>query len=246
MLYPNGDANFDVCEEGTINVPVAANNANAIANALDDTEPGGGTPTAPTLVEGISALDSLGADGGARVMVLATDGGPNCNDSLNGNTCTCVTGNQADCQNGGQGNCLDNVNAGNAAQAANDAGFPVFVVGIPGSENFAFVLNDLANKGGTAQAGGTAYYQATDAQALSDALGDIATRVGVCRLDLPQNATPDQIEVAVGGGTIARDVTRQNGWDLVDPNTVELFGVACANAASGGAVVTLTVCVDGG
>jgi von Willebrand factor type A domain len=245
MLYPDGDAQTNVCREGALEEAVQPNNADDIISTLDNTSPGGGTPTAPTLIRARDALAQLGVQGGSRVVVLATDGGPNCNESMDGDTCQCVTGNQNDCQQF-PGNCLDNENASAAAQIVNDAGYPVFVVGIPGSENFAFVLNALADAGGTAQAGATRYYDATDAAALESALQEIAIRVGACRFDLPNNTSPDAITVTVGGTAIARDPNRDNGWDLVDANTVELFGVACTDAATTGAQVALEVCANGG
>lgn len=233
MLYPD-DRGGDVCQEGSVRVGVAANNASSIVNTLNGTEPNGGTPTATTLVEAMGVLDGLSAEGGARAVVLATDGGPNCNGSLDGNTCRCVAPNPEDCQDFSE-NCLDDVNAIGAATGLNAAGFPVFVVGIPGAESFTDVLNALANAGGTAQAGATAFYDANSSADLATALEDIAIRVGACRFDLPQNVSAADVTVKVNGGDVARDTTRVNGWDLVDPNTVELFGVPCQEAVNGGA-----------
>lgn len=244
MLYPDGNAEQNVCREGALEEPVQANNADDIINVLDDTGPGGGTPTAPTLIRARDALANLGVQGGSRVVVLATDGGPNCNDALNGNTCTCVTGDQDDCRNSA-GNCLDDDNAIAAAGIVNDAGFPVFVVGIPGSENFSSVLSGLAEAGGTAQAGALGYYDATEASDLETALQQIALRVGACRFDLPQDVDVSRVSVTVGGAVIDRDAQREEGWDLVDANTVELFGVACGDAATTGAQVNLEVCAGG-
>jgi hypothetical protein len=245
MLYPNGDADSNVCRQGNIRVGVAANNAGAIRNVLNGTAPGGGTPTAATLTQALSALSQLSDEGGPRAVVLATDGGPNCNGSLNGSTCRCVAPNQQQCRDFAQ-NCLDDANAIAAASQLNGAGFPVFVVGIPGSENFTDVLNSLANAGGTAQAGATAFYGATSSNDLATAIEDIAVRVGGCRFDLPQNVTPADVSVQVDGRDVARDTSRQNGWDLVDPNTVELFGVPCQEAVNGGAgvaAVAIQICL---
>lgn len=243
MLYPNGDADNDVCEQGNVRVNVGPNRAGAIAQALGASGPGGGTPTAATLVEARAALASLPAEGGPRVVVLATDGGPNCNGSLDGDTCRCVAP-QQQCAQFAE-NCLDDANTIAAATQLNAAGFPVFVVGIPGAENFTDVLNALANAGGTAQAGATAFYGTSSSDDLATALEDIAVRVGACRFDLPNNVSANDVTVTVGGATISRDTNRVNGWDLVDPNTIELFGVPCEEAVSGGggaATVEVQVC----
>ena len=244
MLYPNGDSNSDACREGVLREGVEPTNANDIVNTLNNTEPGGGTPTAVTLGEAKSVLDGLPADGGGRAIILATDGGPNCNESLNGDTCRCVAANAADCQ-GNAGNCLDDANTISAAAQLNAAGYPVFVVGIDGTEAFTDVLNALASAGGTAQAGATAFYGVDDQAQLESAIEDIAIRIGVCRFDLPANFSAAQVTVTVNANVVARDTTRVNGWDQVDPNTIELFGVPCADAVDGGGgatVVDIQVC----
>jgi hypothetical protein len=245
MLYPNGDANNDVCREGNLREDVQPTNADDIIDELNNTEPGGGTPTAATLGQARQALDALGAEGGARAVILATDGGPNCNESLNGDTCRCVSQNPQDCIDF-PGNCLDDSNTLGAAAALNAAGYPVFVAGIDGSEAFSDVLNALATAGGTAQAGATAFYGVDDQGQLEDAIEDIAVRVGICRFDLPANFAASDATVTVNGQDIARDTSRINGWDQVDPNTIELFGVPCSDAVNGGAgatIVVIRVCV---
>lgn len=246
MLYPNGDANNDVCREGNLREDVQPTNAADIIDELNNTEPGGGTPTAATLGQARAALDALGeGDGGARAVILATDGGPNCNESLDGDTCRCVSTNAQDCIDF-PGNCLDDSNTIGAAAALNASGYPVFVAGIDGSEAFSDVLNALATAGGTAQAGGTAFYGVDDQAQLEQAIEDIAIRVGICRFDLPANFTASDATVTVNGADVARDTSRINGWDQVDPNTIELFGVPCSDAVNGGAgatVVVIRVCV---
>lgn len=238
MTYPVGD----VCGEGSLRVPVRPDNADNVMNQLNLIPEGeGGTPTAVTLAEARRVLRDLPAQGGTRAVVLATDGGPNCNGALNGDTCRCVDPNSQYCRDFSE-NCLDDVNTIGAAAQLNAAGFPVFVIGISGAENFADVLNALANAGGT----GTAY-SAQSGSALAEALEQIAIRVGACRFDLPADVSPASLTVTVDGQPVERDTRRQNGWDLVDANTVELFGVACERAVSGGAgagVVSIQTCLE--
>jgi hypothetical protein len=248
MLYPHGDAQNDVCREGNLVQDVQVTNADDIIATLSATEPGGGTPTAVTLAAARGVLDDLGnPDGGARAIILATDGGPNCNESLDGDTCRCVSPNPGDCQNGGAGNCLDDANAIAAAAQLNASGYPVFVVGIDGTEAFTDVLDAFAEAGGTAQAGATKFYGVDDQAELQGALEDIAVRIGVCRFDLESNFLAQLATVTVNGNAVARDSGRVNGWDQVDPNTIELFGVPCDDAVSGGAgatVVDIQVCPE--
>ena len=238
MLYPDGDAYNDVCNEGSVEVSVGANRADDIIDTLDWTWPGGGTPTASTLVEAKDALTGLGSEGGNRVAILFTDGGPNCNANLNPNTCECTLPGQ--CEDAR--NCLDRSGTIASAEALNDAGFAVFVVGIPGSENFTDVLNDLAVAGGTALSGSTKYYEADDQNALAQSLEAITNRVATCRFDLPYAPDPDSISVRRGMSYIPRDSSRTFGWDLVDADTVELFGASCDNAVAAQAEIIIDAC----
>ena len=223
VLYPAGAGVDQQCTSGRVEESVALNNADEITSALRNTGPGGGTPTAPTLLVAGAALTALGSDGGQRAVILVTDGGPNCNASLNGNTCRCVS-TPDQCLNFAE-NCLDDVNTIGAARQLNTLGFPTFVLTVPGAENFNDVLNGLAVAGGTG-----AFYETTSSGALADALGDIANRLGSCRFDLPGSPRADGISVDIDGAAVGRDPNRQNGFDLVDVDTVELFGTACDNA----------------
>jgi hypothetical protein len=235
-MYPAGASQNEQCAPGGLEVDVRLNNANAIVDALQGTGPGGGTPTAPTLLVARGDLQQLGSQGGQRAIVLATDGGPNCNESLDGNTCRCVAPDPSQCA-AFSGNCLDDVNTIAAAGQVAAAGFPVFVLGLPGTENFSDVLRSLARAGGTND-----FYNANSASALAQSLEDIAVRLGSCRFDLPGSPRPDQITVSVDGSSVARDAARNDGWDLIDANTIELFGDACTAASRAQQDVTVTTC----
>ncbi len=239
MMYPAGSSNDEVCEEGGLEVAVAAQNADNIIDSLNDTAPAGGTPTAPTLLAAKAVLDGMPAVGGKRVVVVATDGAPNCNMSLDLDTCTCTNPNGCD----NVQNCLDDQGSYDAAVALNQAGYPLFVVGITGSEGFAYVLNGMAQAGGTAIAGATQYYDASSADNLAASLESVAVRVGSCRFDLANPTTgSSDITVTSNGSTIARDPSRTIGWDLVDQDTIEVFGGACASVVNSTSSVTVHYC----
>lgn len=236
MLYPDGDANNDVCEPGALRANVGAQTS-TIINTLGATEPGGGTPTATTLVEARDVLDALSADGGQRAVVLATDGGPNCNGSLDGNTCTCVTLDQADCQSLNL-NCLDESNAVGAAAQVAAAGYPLFVIGIPGSENFTSVLDSMAQAGGTGQV-----FNATTANDLAQRIDAITQVLAGCRftLDTPPPAN-SSVSVTVDGASVAADAN--NGFTIIG-DALELHGNSCSTLQAGaqaGATVALEIC----
>ncbi|MDP2339408.1 MAG: vWA domain-containing protein [Deltaproteobacteria bacterium] len=220
-MYPAGGGQDQQCTSGSLDEGVELNNADDITGALRATVAAGGTPTAPTLLVAAATLSALGSDGGQRAAILVTDGGPNCNESLNGQTCRCVSPNPSDCQ-AFSGNCLDDVNAIGAARQMNTLGFPVFVIAVPGAQSFNDVLTGMAQAGGTDN-----FFDANSANALAQQIEDIAVRLGGCRFDLPGSPDPNTIVVDVDGTAVGRDTNHQNGFDLVDADTVELFGTAC-------------------
>ena len=132
-------------------------------------------------------------------------------------------------------NCLDDAGARAAAEAVNDAGYAVFVIGIPGSEDYTGVLEDLAEAGGTGS-----YYQADDTDELAQALSDIVTRVATCRFDLSIIPVEPSIGVTINGDDIPQ--SQVNGWDIVDADTIELFGSACNLALVSGVQVEVDYC----
>ncbi len=233
--YPAGATQALQCSAGSVADAVAPNNYNDIRTLLRGTAPGGGTPTAPALLTARNELNRLPAAGGQRAVILVTDGGPNCNESLNGQTCRCVAA-QSQCQNF-SANCLDDTNTVAAANQLNQAGFPVFVLGIDGALTFGDVLTRVAQAGGTGN-----FLGIGSGQQLSAAIEDIALRVGSCRFELQNSPSPTATTVKVDGQQISRDTNRQNGWDLVGVNTLELFGAACDAARRATQNVSVETC----
>ena len=85
----------------------------------------GGTPTADTLLK-IGAEKSLSSPDRDDFIVLLTDGLPNCNKSLNKNTCICVDG-TSPC--GSELNCLDQDRTVSQISTLTSAGIRTIVVG---------------------------------------------------------------------------------------------------------------------
>ncbi len=224
-MYPAGSGTAQQCLPGSVNDSVSLSNSADIRAELFSTVPGGGTPTAPALLTARNELNRLGATGGQRAVILVTDGGPNCNESLNGNTCRCVA-DRSQCQSF-SANCLDDVNTIAAATQLNQSGFPVFVLGIDGALAFGDVLTRTAEAGGTGN-----FFGIGSSQALAQTIEDIAVQIGACRFEITGAPNPDDVTVAIDGAAVGRDTGRANGWDLTGVNTIELFGAAC-DAAQG-------------
>ncbi len=156
--------------------------------------PSGGTPTAATLEVVREALSDVD---GRRVVILVTDGGPNCNDSLTCGASTCIPNIEGDCPEeyenccdpeiGGEpGNCLDRSRTLEAVVALREEGVDVHVIGYAGSAPFAATLGQMAILGGSATDNPPYYNEATDIEDLSAALGRIAVANVGCVLEIDE------------------------------------------------------------
>lgn len=194
--------------------------------------PEGGTPTAATLLDLAQRLSGVPN----AVAILATDGGPNCNEALSCDFDTCVLNmeglngcvpNQPPncCQSSAQ-NCLDDLAAYDAVAALRSAGVPTYVVGIPGSEAFGSVLDAMALRGGTARPGVPRYYRVESEQALAGALGEISDKVTrACVLELTKAPKmPAGVKVSVRGTERARGAD----WTL-EATRLTLLGKTCTD-----------------
>jgi hypothetical protein len=203
----------------------------------------GGTPSAATL-SGLAP--TIKAIPGKTYVIFATDGGPNCNAAARCPVDQCTpnienapgcpaqgpTNCCADPTQGGALACLDAAPTIDAVRDLANAGVPVYVVGVPQSEPYAMLLDELAEAGGTAQSGEPKYYaaSATDPSALLAALKKIAAQItGTCTLTL-DNEPPDPalVNVFLDGSPIPKD--GPNGWTLTTT-----YGDAGAEAGSGDA-----------
>jgi hypothetical protein len=222
-------------------------NDNALVETLGHMGASGGTPTAETLTALAPTIEGIA---GKTYVILATDGGPNCDAaaSCDANTCTlnmddtdpsqCPTGGPPNCCDPSQGgsplSCLDEAPTINAVAALANAGVPVFVVGVPGSENYAAVLDKLAVAGGTARGSEPQYYavDTADQAAFLAAMSTIAAKIaGSCTLTLNQ-APPDPslINVFLDGNVLPQ--SGPDGWTL-SGTTVTILGASCQAITDG-------------
>jgi hypothetical protein len=211
----------------------------SLMSALASIDANGGTPTAATLA---ALLPKLQKWGSKTYVVFATDGGPNCNASASCSSAMCtynIEGDQGctatgpDCcvvngPGGGPLSCLDADPTIAAVTAFASAGIPVYVLGVPGSEPYASLLDRLAVAGGTARGSEPQYYAVTtfDEQALSSAMSTIAAKVtGSCTLTLDAvPPEPDLVNVFLDGSAIAQ--AGADGWTL-QGQVVTILGASC-------------------
>jgi hypothetical protein len=206
--------------------------------------PSGGTPTAEALRQALPTLKTLT---GHSFVILATDGGPNCNGAAGCGYDACIPNieDQPGCPSVGPRNCcevpvgmpescLDEGPSIAAVSALKLAGFPTYVVGIPGSAPYANVLDALAVAGGTAQSTSPKYYAVSVAgsQDLLSTLKKVAAKIiATCEHKLTTvPADPDLVNVYLDEVLLPKDPTQ--GW-TIDGDTVTLLGSACTRVLDG-------------
>ncbi|HEV8548196.1 MAG TPA: vWA domain-containing protein [Polyangiaceae bacterium] len=246
------------CETPTdldVLVPIGAGDKTvpAIEKALAQYDPAGGTPTADALAHALDYFETgAGKDlDGTSYVLLATDGGPNCNGDLTCDATACVPniedanattqcmGNCCDAAVDDRGplNCLDEDRTVAKVRDLAKAGVKTFVVGIPGSQFFASTLDKLAQAGQVPNPDAPPSYYAVTAADGAQGLTDVLTRItrGLitsCRLQLtstPGNAHYETLlNVVIDGDEVPQ--AGADGWTVdrtTTPPTIVLAGKTC-------------------
>ena len=235
VLYP---ANEECATAGPL-VPVNLNNRDEILFELNRAVPAGGTPTAAALRNAAASLVDFQTPGSPQFVVLATDGGPNCNYILNPTPvcgCTysaaeyCCTNYPGSCFFGS--NCLDDANTLDVISENRQIhGIDTFVIGLSGTNAYIDLLNAMAQTGGRPQTGGTTdYYSAESETELAAALQSIAVSVISCTIELDEPPLyPNFVHIYIDGAEVGRDGTKTDGWDYSnsDLTAIELYGPPC-------------------
>ena len=265
-LYPysgtSGQALSNSCEMPTsdgIVVPVEAGTKSAplILAALKANPPSGGTPTAAALARADDYFTSGAGKAlkGEKYVLLATDGGPNCNGDLTCAAATCTVNMDGKvCGPAGTNccdpkvdklgptNCLDEDASVAAVAALAKHGIKTFVVGIPGTEAYADTLDALAAKSGVTNPDAPPAYFAVSAKAGATGLSNVLERITTglvtsCRLQL--EAVPpvlNDVYVVIDGVEIKHGDA--DGWDYddsVSPPAVVIKGATCDKLETDGA-----------
>jgi hypothetical protein len=200
--------------------------------------PIGSTPTAISLAAVLPTLEKLS---GKTAVILATDGGPNCNANAACDASKCIPNIEQQCQPAGV-NCCDAVINGPeacldeeptraAVAALHDHGIPTYVIGIPGSAPYAALLDELAAAGGTARPMEPAYYDVQHLDELDAVLAAIGTKVVLsCHLQL-ESAPPrrDLVNVYLDRQQLTYGVA--DGWKWSDDADGGFVGSVLADAS---------------
>lgn len=248
-LFPRGD----VCGAGGEVMPITPGDpangdgsdgpTTALFSARTASSPNGGTPISSTLE---ALLPVLAEAEGQTIVMLLTDGGPNCNAGI---TCdasecqpiiegTCPFG--EDCcsaahPTGGPELCIDRDATVEGVAAIAALGIEVYVIGITGSEIYEDVLDQMAVAGGTAQTGAdTQYHKVTDVAAIGDLFAQIAADAISCELPLSERPSEEDMSftnVYLDCELLPFDPV--NGWGWLEGHKIWLHGEACDKLKSG-------------
>jgi hypothetical protein len=218
-LFPASDTR--ACVPGSIGITPAMTSSGAIAGAIAATSPtGSGTPTRDTVQ--LAGRQILGAGRPTRkYLLLATDGEPNCSPDAADPSAPDVDG------------------TATAIRGLAAEGMTTFVLGVAVQSASAAALTAMAQAGGHARQGMTAYFTAGDATELERALDEVARQIALCTFDLtpppPAGAT---LALSIGGRTFSRNTNHVgDGWDVTAAGkAIELYGAACDAVQAGGLI----------
>jgi hypothetical protein len=245
---------------GAVRVPVAVGTTSLsqITSALDSTSPSGGTPTAAALAQAYEYF-TTGAGAsleGEKYVMLATDGGPNCNSTPRScDACHCTTnldrggacaGASSICDEAASPHlCLDDQSVLAEVTKLKNANIPTFVIGIPGTEAYAAFLDPIADAGGKPVMGAAHRFYEVSAmggvQGLVDVFREITTQlVRSCEIQLGRNP-PDitKVNVALDCELIPQNPNDAgSNWHIdtsTNPNKLIFEGQTCTYIQTRGA-----------
>jgi hypothetical protein len=262
LLFPDSDEvelSDLLCEMSsgsTVQVPVTQG-TQAIVEidaVLGETPPAGNTPTAAALGR---ALEYFTTGQGSQLegdnyVLLATDGGPNCDFETSCEPDACIPniagvdcgGPDANCCQYAPDQCVDDEATADALDALREASVKTFIVGIPGSELFSGFLDEFADAGGMARTPTSdaphRYYKVEadgNMQGLSDVLIEITgSLIQRCDLQLEEEP-PDlaKLNVYVDGDVVPQE--GDDGWRVegsTSPPTVHIQGETCRHIETKG------------
>lgn len=246
-LFPRKVTDVDTCHVGgqvfpvKRGDPITGEDGPTTAGLRQSTlvTPKGGTPVSATLTALTPTLTALT---GRTFVVIATDGAPNCNESASCSAAGCMGNLEGQCDPStnccapggthGPAFCVDEEATVAAIAELRAAGLEVLVIGIPGSEAYAGVLDAMAQAGGSPRSASPFYYPVTDLDGLTETLSSIASVAVSCEFTLVD--PPDEegmTNVYLDQQMLPYD--DPNGWIWKPPSTVALLGEACDRLKGG-------------
>jgi hypothetical protein len=203
--------------------------------------PNGGTPISKTLETLQSRLKDLE---GRTIVLLLTDGGPNCNSNTSCDASGCMPVIEGDCPpqtnccakdflGGGPELCVDQQATVAAIQAIADLNVDVYVIGITGSDYYGAVLDDMAIAGGKPkEKGDTKYHKVEDVDTLQALFASLAADAISCDFEL-KDPPPEQGKTNVYLDCDVLPLDPIDGWAWNGGEKITLYGEACIKLKTG-------------
>jgi hypothetical protein len=249
LIFPLSDPDLCLVPSAPQLAP-APRGATALLARLDRETPLGRTPTAAALSAALQYFAASSVSGRQRAVVLATDGGPNCNAAIPSDACPCTAVAGLSPSHRSRIDpmlCLDDLRTEAAILALRARGIPTLVLGIHGAHEVRLE----ATLGRLARAGGRpnpldplrGYYAAQSPSEMQAAFEAIQRSVVSCVVGVPWAPTDARtVQVSVDSAVVPRDPLRAQGWDWTDPSrrAVELFGEACTRVQAALTRVAIT------
>ncbi|MBI5547983.1 MAG: VWA domain-containing protein [Deltaproteobacteria bacterium] len=245
-VFPSVDAVGSMaCKAGAVLVPVPAlgqSTHEQIAAVLAPTnlQPNGGTPSSAMLQAISNDFAFMKEEAAtARIVVLITDGLPNCNATLV-NCSGCTNGGDPATNCGGdKQNCLDYEGLIGAVKALRERGVFTLIIGFGSAVDNPVakdVLDRASIEGGMPQAGdATKFYLASSSADLRTILLGIVPTIGTCLFPLSQAAkNPDMLQVVLTDTSVSpyesTDLVLGADWQYADEakKVVAIQGGMCS------------------
>jgi hypothetical protein len=217
-------------------IPHLANSAAVLALSL--LPPGGGTPVAGMM----ESMREPAREASAKSLVLITDGEPNCNASLEPQTCHCTqptVGVPPLCPSADI--CLDDQRTVTTLGNLFDGGVVTHVVGFAAGDAAAATLDAMAIAGGAPRTGPHRFNSAETEAELSDVLTGISERERNCTWTvLTHLEAGDALELTLG----IEVVPEGTGWEWLkrDEGSFVLRDTWCDRTVAGAQLVAHLTC----
>ena len=215
-------------------VGVDFSTAAAISSALLPMTTCGGTPVAETLLNMRDYLLGRPREN-PRIIMIATDGAPNCNLGLNPYTCDCTCFSGEDCalcyESNFPANCLDDLRTYAALDALRSDGIKTYVIAMSGAAvNWGEVMQEMAGHGGTED-----FYSAENPEDVQAMFDTITSLVSECQFSIEPSEVSDPwlVNLYLDGELLPMDPEGRTGWGWASETRIEFFGPPCNMIVSG-------------
>jgi hypothetical protein len=234
MSCTTSNSDLDCLTETTPIVGVDFNTGAAISSTLLPMTTCGGTPVAETLLNMRDYLLGRPREN-PRIIMVATDGAPNCNLGLNPNTCACTCFNGDDCalcyEQSFPANCLDDLRTYAALDALRSDGIKTYVIAMSwAAVNWGEVMQEMAGHGGTED-----FYAAENPEDVQSMFDTITSLVSKCQFSIEPSevADPWLVNLYLDGELLPMDPEGRTGWAWASETRIEFFGPPCNMIVAG-------------